>query len=554
MRSRIAAIVCCAALLLMGAARAEAKDDLVIGISQFPSGMNPYLVPELVKGYIEAFTSRPITAFDKDWKNTCLLCTELPTMDNGLVKIEDLSGGGKGMAVTIKLRPGLKWADGVPLTAHDIAFTARVGRDPNSGFADIRLWGRVKSVDVVDDLTAVMHLDEVTSLFDRIHQILPEHIEGPVYDKAATPGDYINGTIYNRAPTTPGLWNGPWMVSDYRSGQMVVLTQNPYWNGKKPYFKRIVIRDIENTAALQANLLSGDIDMTPGESIGLTIDQVIDLQRQQPDRFNYIFKPSLTFDEIAVQLDNPILADKRVRQALLLSIDRKTMDDKLFGGTLPIAATWVNPLEPTYTPDTATYNYDPARAKRLLADAGWTPGPDGICRNAAGQRLSFTFAVSSGIRLRELQQTVFQSQWKANCIEAITKNEPFRTLFGETMKHRSFTGLVMYSWISGVGDPPRQTMASDHIPTAANNWAGSNFPGFSNPTFDADVQKVETELDPAKRKIIFAEMQRIAADELPMLPLYFRADAHAVPKWLKGYEPTGHGEVGALWAENWHAE
>jgi len=188
------------------------------------------------------------------------------------------------------------------------------------------------------------------------------------------------------------------------------------------------------------------------------------------------------------------------------------------------------------------------------ADAGWTPGPDGICRNAGRQGLSFTFGVSSGIRLRELQQTVFQSQWKANCIEAVTKNEPFRTLFGETMKHRAFTGLVLYSWISGVGDPPRQTMASDHIPTAANNWAGSNFPGFSNPTFDADVQKVETELDPDKRKIIFAEMQRIAADELPMLPLYFRADAHAVPKWLKGYEPTGHGDVGALWAENWRAE
>jgi peptide/nickel transport system substrate-binding protein len=458
------------------------------------------------------------------------------------------------MAVTVKLRPGLKWADGAPMTARDIAFTAQVGRDPASGFADTRLWGRVASVDVVDDQTAVMHLDEVTSLFDRIRVILPEHIEGPVYAKASSPGDYIKTNTYNRAPTTPGLWNGPWMVSDYQSGVRVVMEQNPYWNGAKPSFKRIVIRDIDNTAALQANLLSGDIDMTPGESIGMTIDQVIELQRQQPDRFTYIFKPSLTFDEIAVQLDNPILADKRVRQALLLTIDRKTMDEKLFGDRLPIAATWVNPLEPDYTPDTATYSYDPARAHVLLAAAGWTPGPDGICRDAAGQRLSVEFSVSAGIRLRELQQAVMQSQWKANCIETTVRNEPFRTLFGDTMKHRKFPGLVLYSWISAVGEPPRQTLASDHIPTAANNWAGSNFPGFNDPTFDGDVKRVETELDPAKRRAAFAEMQRIVADELPMIPLYFRADAHAVPKWLKGYAPTGHGDMGALWAEYWSAE
>lgn len=184
-----------AALLLAGPA--QAKDDLVIGISQFPSSMHPYFDPELVKGYIEAFTTRPVTAFDKDWKNTCLLCSEMPSLENGLLKVEDRPGGGKGMAVTVKLLPDLKWGDGEPVTARDIAFTARVGHDPSSGFADTRLWGRVASVDVVDDHTAVMHLDEVTSLFDRIRQLLPEHIEGPIYAKAATPA-----TTSRPTPTT----------------------------------------------------------------------------------------------------------------------------------------------------------------------------------------------------------------------------------------------------------------------------------------------------------------------------------------------------------------
>jgi peptide/nickel transport system substrate-binding protein len=542
------------AALGLAAAPAQAKDDLVIGISQFPSSMHPYLDPEVVKGYIEAFATRPVTAFDKDWKNSCLLCTELPTLDNGLVKIEDRPGGGKGMAVTIKLKPDLKWGDGAPVTARDLAFTAKIAHDPASGFTNVRTFTRVVSVDVLDDHTGVMHLDAVTPIFDRIPPLLPEHIEGPVFAKAATPADYINTNTYNRAPTTPGLWNGPWMVTDYKSGSQVVLTLNPYWPGPKPYFKRVVIRDIDNTAALQANLLSGDIDMTPGESIGLTIDQVIELHKQQPDRFTYIFQPALTYDLIAMQLNNPILADRRVRQALLLTIDRKTMDDKLFGGILPIAQTWVNRLEPNYNPDAASYGYDPARAKALLASAGWTPGPDGICRNAKGDRLALEFTVSAGIRLRELQQSVMQSQWKANCIEMQIKNEPFRTLFGETMKHRVFTGLVLFSWISNVDESPRQTLSSDQIPTAANNWAGSNFTGFNNPEVDADIKTVETELDPAKRKVAWFDMQRVYAEELPALPLFFRADAHAVPKWLKGYEPTGHGDYGALRAEYWHAE
>ncbi len=554
MRVRTWFAALCGLLALSLQAPAEAKDTLVIGVSNFPPSLNPYIDPTVVKAYIEDFAIHPVTAFDKDWKLGCLLCTELPSIANGLARIEDLPGGGKGMAVTIKLKPDLKWGDGVPVTSADVAFTAKVGRDPASGFADIRIWGRVSGVDTPDPQTAVLHFTTVTSEFDRISNLLPEHIEGPVYAKGTKPGDYINNTLYNRAPATPGLWNGPWMITDYTVGQQVVLSLNPYWAGRKPAFKQVVIKLIENTAALQANLLSGDIDMTPGESIGLTIDQVLALRKQSPDQFQYIFQPSLTYDLIALNLDNPILADVRVRRALLMSIDRKTMNDRLFEGMLPLAATWVNPLEPNFDKTITPVAYDPAGAKALLAQAGWTPGADGICRNAKGEKLSLEFSVSSGIRLRELQQTVMEDGWKRVCIEMQTKNEPFRTLFGESMKHRTYKGLVLYSWISAVDESPRQTLATDHIPTAANNWAGSNFFGFSVPEFDAGIAALETELDPAKRKQISSRLQHIYAEQVPALPLFFRSDAHVIPKWLKGYQPTGHGDYGVLHAEEWYQD
>ena len=223
------------------------------------------------------------------------------------------------------------------------------------------------------------------STIDRWDEILPEHIEGAVYAKVAGPGDYIKQTIYNRAPTTPGLYNGPYMITAYQSGAQIVLEPNPYWAGPKPGFKHIVIKLIDNTAALQANLLSGDVDMVNGEGVGLTIDQVIAMQKQHPDQFSYIFKPSLNYEHIDLQKNNPILADLRVRKALLMAIDRETMVQKLFEGKQPVAATWVNPLEVNYSKDAPTYRYDPAKAKALLAEAGWKPGSDGICRNAAGR-------------------------------------------------------------------------------------------------------------------------------------------------------------------------
>jgi peptide/nickel transport system substrate-binding protein len=253
-----------------------------------------------------------------------------------------------------------------------------------------------------------------------------------------------------------------------------------------------------------------------------------------------------------VQQSNPVLRDVRVREALLLSVDRQTMVTKLFNGQQPVAATWVNPLEPNFTADVPNYPFDPARAKALLAEAGWQPGDDGICRNAKGDRLAFELSTTAGNRLRELQEQVLQSAWKSACIEARIRNEPARTLFGETIKHRLFTGLVMYAWSSAVGASPRQMLASDQIPTAANGWSGANYIAYSDPAMDADIAAAEGAFDPAQQKPIWAAMQRRYAEQLPVLPLFFRADAHVVPTWLKGYTPTGNSSYTPLWAENWH--
>src|ERR1700712_1354328 len=119
---RLTAVAALFATALAAATTVHAQgqhDTLTIGIAQFPSSLHTNIDPEVVRGYAMGFVIRPITAFDADWKNTCLLCTELPTLENGLARREDRPDGKPGMAVTIRLKPSLTWGDGQPVTARD---------------------------------------------------------------------------------------------------------------------------------------------------------------------------------------------------------------------------------------------------------------------------------------------------------------------------------------------------------------------------------------------------------------------------------------------------
>jgi peptide/nickel transport system substrate-binding protein len=550
---RLPTAILAAVLAITLATQAAARDAITIGIAQFPSGLHPYFDPEVVKGYILGFAIRPITAFDDTWTNRCLLCTEIPTLANGGVTLETRADGSPGMAIHLTLRDDQFWADGTQVTTADVAATAKIGGNPASGFPDYRAWGRVERVDIIDATHAILHLDEVWALYDRLLTLLPAHIEGKVADASATPADYLKNTTYNRAQTTAGLYNGPYKITGFDSGSQIVLDPNPFWKGKKPPFQRIVIRGILNTAALQANLLSGDIDLAP-EAIGLTIDQVLALQDQYPDRFTYAYHDTLTFNHIDVQLDNPILKDVRVRRALLMAIDRKAIVDRIYKGHAEVADGTIPSGDPVAVHDIPAVPYDPNGARALLADAGWTPGPDGVRRNAAGERLSLVFQTSSGIHLSELVQSVIQNEFKAVGVETTINNQPFRTLFGETMKKRAFQGLSYYSWTFSLAYTRRQLYHSASIPTAANNFSGTNFMDWRNPAVDAAIAVTENELDEVKRQKAWADLQHAYAEDLPSLPLFFPAQGLAIPKWLHGYVPTGITSYPSLFVESWTAD
>jgi peptide/nickel transport system substrate-binding protein len=535
-------------LALIGAA--AARDQLIIGTTQYPSTLNPNIEAMLVKSYLLGLTSRPFTDYDAHWQLACFLCTELPTLENGKATLEGLDSGKQAIAVTYTIQPKATWGDGTPVTTDDVVFTWEVGKHPQSGIGNAEMYRRILKIDVIDAKTFTMHFDRVEFTYNAINdfELLPAHLEREAF---AEPASYRTRTKFDTDPTNPGLWFGPYRITAVEPGAQIVLEANPTWWGKPPAFKRIVLKTIENTAALEANLLSGGIDYIAGET-GLSLDQALAFEKRHGGAYDILYQPALFYEHLDLNLDNPILADKRVRQALLYALDREAMNQQLFGGRQTVATTFMSPLDWVFTKDVALYPYDPKRAAALLDEAGWVMGGDGI-RARDGKRLSLEIMTTAGDRTRELVEQVVQSQWKAIGIEIRLRNEPARVFFGETVTKRKFPDMALFAWFSAPEHVPRSTLHSEEIPTEANGWAGQNYTGFRNAESDGLIDKIEVELDKARRGEMWHRVQQIYAEELPALPLYFRSSAFIYPKWLKGVTPTGQMAPSTLWVEDWTA-
>jgi peptide/nickel transport system substrate-binding protein len=535
--------------IVFAPAYASAKSDLVIGITQYPSTFHPNIDSMLAKSYVHGLTRRPITAIDADWKTVCMLCEILPTLENGGARLEKTPDGKDGIAVTYKIVESAVWGDGTPISVDDVIFTWEVGKHEKSGVASTEGYRRILSIERIDDRTFTLHVDRRTFDYNDIStlNLLPAHIDR---NNFTDPAAYKTQTAFDTDPMNRGLYMGPYVMTQAKTGSHMVFERNPKWWGKKPAFDKITVRVIENTTTLEANILSGGIDMISG-GLGLNVDQALAFEKRHGRKYNILYKPGLVYEHIDLMLDNPVLADRRVRQALLYATDREAISQRLFGGKQPVAHSSINPLDWIFDDGVPKYSFDIDKANALLDDAGWPKKAGGMRANAAGDPLRFEIMTTAGNRTRELVEQVLQSQWKAAGIEIRIRNEPARVFFGETVTKRKFQAMAMFAWISAPESVPRTTLHSDEIPSEDNNWSGQNYTGFKNAEMDTLLEEIELELDRDKRKALWSRLQAIYATELPALPLYFRANSYILPKWLSGLKPTGHQFAPTLWVEDW---
>lgn len=523
-------------------------------MTQFPPFLNPLIGNEVSQKLIYEMTNRPFTYYGPDAKLHCALCTELPTLENKKAVFEETVDHQKGMAVTYTIHPKATWGDGTAVTTKDVLFTWEVGKNPEVGAVHHNFFAnQIRSIEAVDDKTFTIHFNQRRCNFADIDalRLLPDHLERSIFEQ--NPKGYSKNTLYQKDPKNKGLYLGPYVISEIVPGEHLVLDQNPYWYGEKPYFKRIAVKIIENSAALEANFLAGSVDYIFGE-LGFNLDQALSLQKRQKDKYEFLFKDGLLFESIIVNLNNPILKDIKVRQALLYAIDREALVRQLFESYQPVARSNISPLDPdALTKPDLLYQQDIKKANQLLDEAGWKKDSKGMRFNAQNEPLRLTYTTTAGDRTRENVQQILQSQWRTVGIDVVIQNQPARVFFGETLPKAQFQ-LAQYANVSAPEEIPYTTLESNAIPTAENNWSGANYGHYSSPDMDRILEEMNKVCEGEANKKLWHDMQNLYLKDLPGLPLYFRADPYIFPKWLKNIAPTGHNDLSTLSIETWKVE
>jgi peptide/nickel transport system substrate-binding protein len=537
--------------MVAGGAHAAPHGTLTIGISQFPGIFHQGFALTTSTDYILSFTHRPLVAYDADWKLVPLLAREIPSEENGrLTRREE-----NGRTITearFTISSDYCWGDGTPVTSRDFIFSLKVGKDERIGYVSTSIYRAIESIVAESDDTFIVRFAsppcDMAAMADFL--VLPAHLEEPVFD--ADPLAYKARTRYDTETTNPGLHHGPYRIAELRKGDSAVLVRNEHWKGKRPHFDRFTIRAIENSAALQNNLLSGAVDYVPGE-LGLAVDQAMALAPRVAGRFVIRYNEGLTHEQIGIDMMHPILSDVRVRRALAHAIDKETINRQLWGGKHLVSRWLRNPKDPVSTDEIVKYPYDPARAGALLEEAGWQAGTDGIRVNQKGERLRFTLIGVGGNRAVLLTQQIVQSQLKRIGVDLEIKSAPARVLFGEITQRRQTGGMMIYAFKPLPGGNPRNGFHSSQIPRAETNYAGQNFFGWADPEIDRVTDGLETVCEPQARTALWKRLQQLYAEQVPVIPLFFRAEADIMPPWLTGIVPTGHSHLPTLWAEHWAA-
>jgi peptide/nickel transport system substrate-binding protein len=530
---------------------------VTIAVWQEPANLAPYYQNQTVQGTVLDLVVEGLLQTQPNGEAVGLLAESLPTVNNGGVKI---SADGKKMDVTYKLKPGIKWSDGKPLTSADVKFTWQVWMsDPKVTTREG--YDQIESIDTPDDLTAVMHYKSIYAPYPtRFGSLFAKHaLEKETAACTGTPlvCDYSKAD-YVRKP----LGTGPFVVTDFRAGESITLERNPNYRVQgQPYLDKVIFKSVPSSTVAIAQLRAGEVQAM----WNLLESETVDVEKDQNVALSVVPGPSVERIEMNTvenkdmadpSKPHPVLSDINVRRALIYATPKQQIIDKLlFGkakvGTSPVSQGWASPKDLTQE------SYDPKKANELLDQAGWTKGADGI-RTKGGIRASLTITTTTGNSTREKVEQVLIDEYKQIGVELKIKNEPSSVLLsgswsqGDQRKRGSFD-LVMYA--SSPGIDPHQTVAqrytSQNIPSTANNGSGQNYTRVKDPDMDKAVAEAGSTLDFDKRKAAYATALKILNQQAVIIWLYDRANIDGRRVGLEGWK--GNPWQGFTWnTQEWY--
>ncbi len=498
------------------AALAPSNDLLIVGYDREPDTLNRFSTHILED--IQTCIVEGLTTTDEQMRVVPLLATEVPTIDNGGVRLR----ADGGMDVTWKLRPGVKWHDGEPFTSADVQFTVDAINGPNYNPESTDGFDRITSVDIPDPLTAVVHYKEIYAPYDIqfIRGALPKHVlQGRDIDRAQD---------YNRNP----LGTGPYHVVEWKAGEHILLERVPhYWRGDEyPKIRRLLFRFVANTNTRINQLKSGEVHV-----VALV---PWDKYRELAEMKSTVIArtPGNAYEHVTLNEQRyPPFQDIRVRRALISALDRDEYVRTILDGLAPVALGPIQPVSWAYSDQVTRHPFDPARARALLDEAGWTAGADGI-RQKGSARLAFTLITQAGYAIRENIAQAIERQLRDVGVDVKVELQD-----GTAISAIWFEGRfeAMLHWWQMPSDPELTTFfAADRTPPA-----GRNINYFKNEELTKLLYASDRTVDRAARKALLARAQVIVADQVPEIPLYTVTRLDAVPATLAHFRgnPTNTG-------------
>jgi len=529
-------ITAAAAWLAVAGAQGQRACEAVGGtatIAQWsePGNLNPLIFPttydENVQELVFARLIRP---------------TETLSFEPDMAESWEVSDDAR--TLTFRLREGLTWHDGRPVTARDVAFTFTAMAHPEypgGRFAEVSILEGAEAYNAgeADSVSGIRVIDDRTVSFTTVEPyapflpviggvfILPEHVYGAV-DIASWQQDATN-----REP----VGSGPFVFQQWRPGEFIELTAfDGYWEGR-PCLDRLIVRFGDQNTMLAA-LLSGEVDAAP-----VPVDGASSVA-SHPDLELHVVD-ALSFQYIGTNLRNPMLADPAVRQAIALAVNR----DAMVTGLLQGYGSKLDTIFPTnhwsYPQDVEPIPYDPEAARTLLDDAGWLQ--DGEYRSKDGRQLAFRLFVPTGNQVRERTAPVIQANLRQVGIRVDIEMMDFATLVTHLMPRdaqgtpRAVTvdDFDLFLLGFGVERDPNEYLSylipSDMPPN------GFNFIGVDIPEVAELMLRGRVTLDQAEREAVYQQVGRLMRESLAWIPLYQAQELYGSNVRLSGFGPDVRG-------------
>lgn len=520
---------------------------VVLVIPEEPAGLNRYLADAALLYQVSDATVIGLTTPNENGEYTPRLAAELPTVS------EDQK------TVTWKLREGLKWSDGEPLTSDDITFTWEAVSNPDSGaYNQTAGFDLIESIETPDDVTAVVHYSEpfVGYLGQFSAALLPRHATGAPEE--------MSTWEWNMKPVVAG----PFVVTDWRSGESITMERNEnYYEEGKPYLDKLIFRIVPEPASQTALMKQGEahVHLWPGED-KVDYDAVMAGTAEQvlvPGIWNMAIDFNLSKpgdDDPSDSAPHPILGDIRVRQAISHAIDYDTlindvMNSQVQSSTNPFAYGWYKCDLPRM------YEFDVEKAKQLLTEAGWVEGSDGIrVADGAlyaedGTRLSLELQGYTTFEPLERTEQFIVENLKAVGIEANIQNYDFSIIFGSFSDGSPrMTGdydMLIYDrgyYLEPQGDV-QSSYLSTNIPNSDNPDGGNIF-RWENPEADAAIEAAGSTFDQEARREAYCELGKLIQQDAVQDYIYLFQDGYAFNSKLTGYTVSTWGSM--TWdVQNW---